>query len=317
LDLKGVILAAGKGTRMYPFSDHFPKPILPVANKPIMQYQVELMAQMGIKEIMIVIGHLGYEIVRKIGQGDEYGVRITYIEQRDTLGIAHAVGKLERYINTPFLLFLGDIFFVTDSLDIMVQKLEEEKLQCVLATKIEKDIEKIKLNFSVVLDENGLVKRVIEKPKYLSSNIKGCGLYLFDLDIFDAIRRTPRTAMRDEYEITDSIQILIDFGGKVKNINVIETDLNLTFPEDLLELNISELKRRNLDNIIGCNTKIHPEADLVNCVIGDGVKILNPITLTESVAFDDVTIDNNNRISNSIITPERIINFQGDLRDGD
>jgi dTDP-glucose pyrophosphorylase len=315
MDFKGVILAAGKGSRIYPFSDNFPKPLLPIANKPIIQYQIELMAKMGIKEIIIVIGHLGYEIVRKIGQGDEYGVKIKYVEQKSTLGIAHAVGSLESHINTPFIMFLGDIYFITNSLEKLFQKMEEEKLQCVLATKVEKDIDKIKRNFSVQIDDNDFVQRVIEKPRHSSNNLKGCGIYLFDLQIFDAIRRTPRTAMRDEYEITDSIQILIDYGGRVKNLNVIEEDMNLTYPHDLIDINMTELRRRNIESIVGANTKFHTETKIINCVIGNGVQILNPVTLTNCVAFDNVRLDINANLTQSIITSERIINYQGEMNE--
>lgn len=311
----GIILAAGKGARIYPFSNSFPKPLLPIANKPIIQYQIELMAKMGIKEIIIVIGHLGYEIVRKIGQGEEFGVKIKYVEQKNTLGIAHAVGSLEPYVNSPFIMFLGDIYFMTQSIEKLFQKMEDEKLQCVLATKVEHDIDKIKRNFSVQTDDNGFVCRVIEKPRHSSNNLKGCGIYLFDLHIFDAIRRTPRTAMRDEYEITDSIQILIDYGGKVKNLNAIEEDMNLTYPQDLIDINMAELKRRKLDNIVGTDIELHPGARLVNCVIGNRVKIENPITLKNCVVFDNVAIDSRKDISQAIITTERVIHYQGELND--
>ncbi len=311
----GVILAAGKGTRIYPFSDSFPKPILPIANKPIIQYQIELMAKMGIKEIIIIIGHLGYEIVRKIGQGDEFGVKIKYIEQKSTLGIAHAVGSLESYIDSPFIMFLGDIFFMINSIEKLFQMMDEEKLQCVLATKVENDIDKIKRNFSVQTDDHGFVNRVIEKPRHSSNKLKGCGIYLFDLQIFDAIRRTPRTAMRDEYEITDAIQILIDYGGRVKSQNVIEDDMNLTYPHDLIDINMAELRRRNLKNIVGADTKLHTDTKLINCVIGNGVEIVHPVTLTNCVVFDNVKLDTNSNLTQSIITSERIVNYEGELND--
>ena len=93
--------------------------------------------------------------------------------------------------------------------------------------------------------------RVIEKPRYVDSQLKGCGLYVFDQHIFDAIRRTPRTAMRDEYEITDSIQILINDGYVVHHHPIVERDLNLTKPEDLLTINLIELARRGLTQLVG------------------------------------------------------------------
>jgi NDP-sugar pyrophosphorylase family protein len=307
MQLKGVILAAGKGTRIYPFSEEHPKPILPIANKPLMQYQIELMASLGIKDVIVVIGHLGFEIVRRIGQGKEYGLRIHYVEQKTTLGIAHAVGTLESLVDGPFMLFLGDIYFITNSLGDMVEIMARERLQGVLATRIEEDTDKIKRNFAVILDGDGLVKRVIEKPQYPQNNLKGCGIYLFSPQIFDAIRRTPRTAMRDEYEITDAIQILIDDGGRVRSMNVIERDMNLTYPQDLLELNLYEIARQNAVNILGTNTKIAPTAAIRNCVIGDEVQIGESVHLESCVVFDGVAVEAGESYVNAILTQERVI----------
>ena len=97
----------------------------------------------------------------------------------------------------------------------------------------------------------GRVRRVIEKPRYVDSQLKGCGLYVFDPHIFDAIRRTPRTAMRDEYEITDSIQILINDGYVTHHHPIVERDLNLTKPADLLTINLIELARQRPDEARG------------------------------------------------------------------
>ena len=107
----GVILAAGKGSRIKPLNFEFPKPLLPVCNKPIIQYQIEEMKSLGINEVYIVVGHLGGKIKKYFGNGKKLGVNITYVKQKERLGIAHAVGQLEPYIKDPFLLFLGDIFY--------------------------------------------------------------------------------------------------------------------------------------------------------------------------------------------------------------
>jgi len=307
MQLKGVILAAGKGTRIYPFSEKYPKPILPIANKPLMQYQIELMASIGIEEVIVVIGHLGYEIVRRIGQGEEYGVHIHYVEQKTTLGIAHAVGTLESLVEGPFMLFLGDIYFVPNSLGDMVEIMARDSLQAVLATMVEEDVDKIKRNFAVILDGDGLVERVVEKPQYPQNNLKGCGIYLFSPQIFDAIRRTPRTAMRDEYEITDAIQILINDGGRVRSLNVIERDMNLTYPQDLLELNLYEIARQNGENIVGKRVEIAPTAAVRNCVVGSEVRIGEGVQLENCVVFDRVIVEACKSYVNAILTQERVI----------
>src|SRR5262245_53037094 len=186
----GVILAAGKGTRMQPFSDRYPKPILPIAGKPLVGYQLEALRELGVREVVVVIGHLGFEVVRALGDGSAYGVDIRYVEQGATLGIAHAVSRLEPYVKRPFFLFLGDIFFETSGLDAMAQALEPGKCDGALAVKQEPDPEAIKRNFVVHLGKNDFVTRVIEKPRYPRTSLKGCGLYLLDVPFFEAVRCT-------------------------------------------------------------------------------------------------------------------------------
>src|SRR5687767_2230404 len=162
----GVILAAGKGTRMRPFSEHWPKPILPVLGKPLMAYQLEMLASMGIKSVVVVIGHLGHEVVRALGDGSAWGVEITYVEQEETLGIAHAVSRLEPHVNRPFFLFLGDIYFATENLGSMRDRFHGEGVDGVLACKREPNLEAIKRNFVVITGPDGFVHRVIEKPRH-------------------------------------------------------------------------------------------------------------------------------------------------------
>ncbi|MDZ7784577.1 MAG: sugar phosphate nucleotidyltransferase [Halioglobus sp.] len=96
----------------------------------------------------------------------------------------------------------------------------------------------IRRNYSVRMDDSDRVTRVVEKPRHVSNRLKGVGLYLFDLTIFDAIRRTPRTAMRDEYEITEAIQVLIDDGEYVSAADAVHDDINLTYPIDVLRVNL-------------------------------------------------------------------------------
>ncbi len=303
----GVILAAGKGTRMSPFTSRYPKPILTICNKPILFYQIEMMKQIGIETFIIVIGHLGHEIAQTCGDGSQWGVKIRYIEQQETLGIAHAVGKLEPYITSAFLLSLGDIFFLSNGLDKMFNRLKQNNAGAVLAVKREKDPNATKRNFSVIQDDSGRVRRVIEKPRYITNNLKGCGLYLFDQCVFDAIRRTPRTAMRDEYEITDTIQILVDDDLPVFAEEVIQWDMNVTFPRDVLDCNLIQLKRINQPSVIGQSVNIHPDAVIENSVIGDHVHIESPILIKDSVVFPHTTVSSQSDIHRFILTPNHSI----------
>jgi len=299
---QGVILAAGHGSRMGPFGEQVPKPIVPICNKPLLAYQLETMRAVGIEEIFIVIGHLGHRITQIIGDGSQFGVHVEYIEQQQRLGIAHAVGQLERLINRPFLLMLGDIYFEIDDLPSMFREMEEHGAAAVIAVKEETDAEAVKRNFSVQLRDDGTVRRVIEKPRHVPNLLKGCGLYLFDLPIFDAIRRTPRTAMRDEYELTDSIQILIDFEYPVRIARVVKWDVNVTFTNDLIACSLHQLKQRNLQHLIGDGCELANGVQLLDTVVGDRVAITRPATFERCVVMSDVTLDDGRDYREAVIT---------------
>ena len=150
---QGVILAAGHGSRMGPFGEEMPKPIVPICNKPLLAYQLEYMKSVGIDEVFIVIGHLGHRITQTLGDGSRFGLRIRYVEQQHRLGIAHAVGQLERHITRPFLLMLGDIFFEVPHLDRMMEEMEENGAMAVLAVKEETDAEAVTLACADLIDE--------------------------------------------------------------------------------------------------------------------------------------------------------------------
>ena len=281
----------------------FPKPILPIGGRPLVSFQLETLAALGIRDVVMVIGHLGYEIVRALGDGSAWGVRIRYVEQEETLGIAHAVGQLEKSVDRPFMLFLGDIFFETDALDRMVKMFREEGADCVLAVKQEADPAAIRRNFVVLADEDGRVQRVIEKPRHPRTDLKGCGLYLFDLAFFDAVRRTPRTALRDEYEITDSIQIFIEDGYKVMAARVVREDLNLSFPADLLQLNLRYLERAGLESVIGRDVRLPPGTIVERSVIMDRVRLEHPIRISNCLIFPEREVDRSTDLRNVILTP--------------
>ncbi len=303
--LLGVILAAGKGTRLQPFSERYPKPILPILGKPLLQYQVECLRELGVRRIIIVIGHLGFEIVRALGDGRQLGVDIQYVDQSRTLGIAHAVSKLEPLVDRPFMLFLGDIFFVHEDLERMVAMLGRDDVRGVLAVKDEPSIEAVRRNYVVREDAEGFVKRVIEKPQHPTSRLKGCGLYLFDPVFFDAARRTPRTAMRDEYELTDAIQIFVDDGYRVRAARVIRDDLNLSYPADLLDINLKLLRAD--ESLIGKDVRMPPGCRVEHSVILDGATVMHPIAIRDALVFPGVTVTATSDVRRAIVTAEGVI----------
>jgi glucose-1-phosphate thymidylyltransferase len=310
--LVGVILAAGKGARMYPFSERSPKPILPILNRPLLSYQIEVMRECGIGEIHIVVGHRGYQVASAFGDGSQYGVRIHFIEQESSLGLAHAVGALESRVQLPFLLILGDIYFhLKAPLRPLIDELLAGETGAGLVSMIEPDPAMLRRNFAIQADASGRVHRVMEKPRYADTQLKGCGLYLFSQHIFDAVRRTPRTAMRDEYEITDSIQILINDGYVVRHHPIVERDLNLTKADDLLTINLIELARRGLPKLIGSGVEAPEGTTFENSVIGDGVVVRHPIRIANSVIMPNVVVDSVHDLDRVVMDAENSVYCPG------
>ena len=304
----GVILAAGKGARMYPFSERTPKPILPILNRPLLSHQIDVMRDCGITEIHIVVGHRGYQVAGAFGDGSHHGVRIHFVEQETTLGLAHAVGALEQRVQLPFVLMLGDIYFHLNApLRPLMEQVLAGEVNANLVSMYEPDPEMMRRNFVIQADERGRVHRVIEKPRYVESQLKGCGLYVFDQHIFDAIRRTPRTAMRDEYEITDSIQILIDDGWVVHHHPIVERDLNLTKPEDVLAINLIELDRRGLDTVVGERVTLPEGTAVERSVIGEGVLVRHPIRIVNSVILPNSVVDSKHDLDGVVMDGEHTI----------
>jgi len=304
---QGVILAAGHGSRMGPFGDTVPKPVAPVCNKPLLAYQLEHLRGLGIEDIIIVIGHLGRRIVDALGDGSAYGVKIRYVEQEKRLGLAHAVGQLERHVTGPFVLMLGDIFFEVDDLPQMLRIHQETSAAAVLAVKDENDPAAIRRNFAVLADETGAVRRVIEKPRVVPNRLKGCGIYLFDERIFEAVRRTPRTAMRDEYELTDSIQILIDYDYPVRIAHAVKWDMNVTFIGDLIECCVHVLRQQGRTSLVGRDCIVPEGAKLTDSVLGDGARVDHPIALTRCVVMPGATVSSTVDLVDAVITTDTVL----------
>ena len=303
----GVILAAGEGTRMGPLGDQLPKALIPICNRPLLAYQLEHMRALGIDDVIIVIGNHGELIQELVGDGSEYGIRVRYVEQRERLGLAHAVGQLEGDVDRPFLLLLGDIYFDVPDLAAMLRVYEERNAAAVLAVKDESDSEKIKGNFSVELLEDGRVCKVVEKPQTLTTTLKGCGLYVLDDRIFDAIRRTPRSSLRNEFELTDAIQCLIEDDAPVHVADIVERDINLTYVSDIVDCNVYELDKRSETSLQGKNVVLGQGCILSHTVLGDDVHIPNPITLDECVVLDGAIIHATSILQRAVITPHAIL----------
>lgn len=243
----------------------------------------------GIEDIVIVIGTLGAAIKKYLANGSKLGVSISYVVDDNPQGIASSLAKTREKILGPFALFLGDIFVANADINSAVLLFMRRGAEGLVIGKRETDPEAVRRNFSVVSDRFGRVTKVVEKPKKPQSLFKGYGLYLFSPAIFEAIAKTPRSALRNEYEITDSIQTLINMGGKVYAQEWNNWDYNLSYPADLLNCNLKLLKENKLDFLIGRNVQVGKDTKIVSSVVGDRA-VLDNVWIEDCLVLPEVEL---------------------------
>jgi len=234
--MKAVVLAAGEGSRMRPLTYTRPKVMLPVANKPIIEHLLIEIKKAGIGEFIFIVGYHDEQIRNYFGSGERWGVKIDYCTQRKQLGTADALRDVEDLIDGNFIVVNGDI--IADRKDI-------ESLAGARDTTMSLfEVENTEGLGLVEVDGDAVV-RIHEKVGSPPSNLANAGLYLFTLDIFNAISQTP-TSPRGEYEITDSLQMLIDRGQSV-TYQKISYWLDMSYPWDLLSANELLLEKIETD----------------------------------------------------------------------
>jgi glucose-1-phosphate thymidylyltransferase len=209
--LKGLILSGGKGTRLRPITHTSAKQLVPVANKPVLFYGLEAMAAAGITDVGIIVApETGGEIREAAGDGSDFGLEITYIEQDEPRGLAHAVLTAEDFLgDAPFVMYLGDNL-LRDGITELVDTFRREEPDALILLTPVPDPE----NYGVAELADGQVSRLVEKPKEPETNLALVGVYMFTPFIFEAARAI-EPSWRDELEITDAIQQLVDRGLRV------------------------------------------------------------------------------------------------------
>jgi glucose-1-phosphate thymidylyltransferase len=210
-DLKGLILSGGKGTRLRPITHTSAKQLVPVANKPVLFYGIEAMAEAGIREVGIIVApETGSEIREVVGDGERFGVEITYIDQHAPLGLAHAVLTAEEFLgNSSFVMYLGDNL-LRDGITELVDTFRSEEPDALILLTPVPDPE----HYGVAELEDGRVSRLVEKPAEPATDLALVGVYMFTSRVFEAARAIEPSG-RGELEITDAIQHLVDGGLRV------------------------------------------------------------------------------------------------------
>lgn len=213
--MKAIILAAGQGTRLRPVTLTMPKPMVPVANQPLITYAIDMLKAAGLHEIGIIVNSLESPIVSALGDGADLGVTLEYITQTEQKGLAHAASLARDFVgDEPFAMLLGDNIF-QDKMHSMLTGFAASDSEAAIGLGEVADPSR----FGIAQVEGDRVLRVVEKPKEFIGNLAISGVYLFRKSIFDAIANI-KPSWRNELEITDAIQYLVSSGKKVSHYTI-------------------------------------------------------------------------------------------------
>ncbi|OAS19020.1 sugar phosphate nucleotidyltransferase [Paenibacillus oryzisoli] len=314
--MKGLILCAGIGTRLQPFTNIKPKGLLPVANKPLIHYGIEKLVELGIDEIGIVIRpNLHSMFMEDVGVGERWNVNITYIFQINPLGISDAVKHAEAYMNNePFVLLLGDNLITEDLHDLCHAITHDNHDAAILLRKVANPSA-----FGIAEISHDRIIGLEEKPSEPKSDLAVLGSYAFTPSIFQAVHAINPSA-RGEYEITDAIQWLIQHNYSVTYQMTEKNFSDVGTMEGWLEANRWMLTQLADEGLLATRTDypgttlippvcIDPSAELINCVIGPYVTIgpnikLESCTLDNSILLEYAILNPNHYpMTNSIISP--------------
>ncbi len=329
--MKAIILSAGEGSRMRPLTLTKPKTMLPVAGKPIIQYNIESLKNNGITDILLIVRYKE-EIVRNyFGDGSDFGVNISYKTQKDFLGTANAISYAKDFIDDSILVLNGDIILDEEIIQEMIEKYNELTPDTLmLLTEVEDPSA-----FGVVEIEEGNIKSIVEKPKReeAPSNLVNAGIYIFNEDIFDKIDKT-EISQRGEYEITDSVSMQIQDNKSVIGHETSKDWIDVGRPWELIEVNeglISELKTQIKGKIengafihgevfldegsvikagvyiegnvyIGKNCDIGPNSYIRgNTYFGDNVHVGNAVEIKNSIIMENTNVSHLSYVGDSVI----------------
>ncbi len=288
-ELKGLILSGGRGTRLRPITHTSAKQLVPVANKPVLFYAIEAMAQAGIDDVGVIIApETGDEIRAAAGDGSKFGVKLTYIVQDDPLGLAHAVLTAEPFLGqSPFVMYLGDNLLQGGIEDLLAAFQEHGPDALILLTPVPDP-----QNYGVAELSDGAVVKLVEKPAQPATDLALVGVYMFTAAVHAAARAIKPSA-RGELEITDAIQHLVDRGLRVEPHIVRGWWKDTGRLEDMLAAN-----QLVLDTIVG-----HVEGELIDSQVDGRVVIEQGARLERSAVRGPAIIGAGARLINCYVGP--------------
>lgn len=284
--LKGLVLSGGRGSRLRPITYTGAKQLVPVANRPILFYVLENLAEAGIQDVgMVISPETGKEIKQAVGDGKHWGLRVDYILQEEPLGLAHAVKIAKPFLGLkPFIMYLGDNL-IGSGIAKFRRDFEQSKADASILLK-EVDTPS---NFGIAeVDKQGRVMRLVEKPKAPVSNLALVGIYFFSVKIHEAVTRI-RPSLRGELEITDAIQWLLDHDGRVLSHRLEGWWLDTGKKDDLLTANtavLDEWTRRKIRGKVDATSQVTGRVDL-----GNGSRIMNSTVRGPAVIGENVHVE--------------------------
>jgi glucose-1-phosphate thymidylyltransferase len=236
--MKALVLAGGSGTRLRPITHTSAKQLLPIANKPVLFYGLEALRDAGITDVGMVVGATAAEIRAAVGDGSAFGLQVTYLHQTAPLGLAHAILIARDYLaDAPFVLYLGDNFIV-GGISALTDSFREACPDAqILLTRVPNP-----RDFGVAtLDGSGRVTGLEEKPSRPKSDLALVGVCMFSPAVHIAVRRIKPSA-RDELELTDALQWMIDHGQRIESTVITGYWKDTGSVGDLLEANRTVLE---------------------------------------------------------------------------
>jgi glucose-1-phosphate thymidylyltransferase len=222
---QAVILAAGEGQRLRPFTVTRPKTMISIADKPILQFIIESLAHGGIRNIVLVVGYRKEQVFDYFGSGEKLGVNLTYVTQARQLGTAHALIQAKDILKGEFLVLPGDNLIEAST----IAEFTEVKPAAVLVKRVSDPV-----RYGVVDIQRGKVAGIIEKPKEAGSNLVNTGIYAFTKEVFDH--------MENVLDIPDVLNNMLNEGYSIKAVETGGTWLDVVYPWDVISLNSAILQ---------------------------------------------------------------------------
>ena len=334
MKMKAIILAGGEGKRLRPFTYDRPKVMLPIANKPILEYVIKSLKENFVKEIAIITGYKGETIRDYFKNGDEYGVNIKYLQQKHQLGTAHALNVAKDYVDGElFLVLNGDNIIDPLSIHNLLKETAEKNPGILI-----KNYDGAKFYGTLEIEDNK-IQYITEKKEFPNSKIINTGVYMLPKSVFKYIPETVQTGL-GEYALTETLNLMIDQGTDITAIKNDGLWADASYPWDLIDLNQkflstqSEHRHGKIEDdvkiigevTIGEGTTIRSGSYIVgpstigeNCDIGPHVVIMPSTSIgnncsirsfteiTNSVIMDGVRIGAHNIIEESVLGFDSIV----------